>query len=539
MRFAFAGLAAASLTLLSATAARAQPFEWLPPGDLLAGSGEGRVDFVAYAPGMRFPMEVGPAFANSQVYGHGGGQGPGGGQCDDENYGYPWQDNYCEIRTWDMPLCPAGTGHQGQDIRPATCEKDVHWVVAAVAGTITSIGSYSVYLTAPDGTRYDYLHMGSVQVALDEEVIMGQRLGRVSNEFGGTPTTIHLHFNLRQFVEGVGTVYVPPYLSLVTAYEKLMGLSNQPPEGFLDSVACDAGIRGWTRDLDAPATPIEARLAFDGAASEPQAVLSTLPADATRADLCDTLGYCQHGIEAPLPLSLLDGKEHAVHAYGIDTEGGDDAELAESPKSFTCSVTIPDGVRRRIGGPSSFAAWRFSSFWDQATVGDQELETIAVGDDLPEAPLLVRGDDASSEVWLADGGRRRLIAGPEIADEWELDLGAIATWSAADVAALTQGTPLRPRPFLVKASGEAIYLIDDAQDTAGTGGPGANGSSGGAVDGENGPAAADGCTCRMGSASGVVPPTSLDWRAGWGLALAALVWARRRGAARAAWPPRG
>jgi murein DD-endopeptidase MepM/ murein hydrolase activator NlpD len=534
MRLVSAGLAAASLTLLFATAARAQPFEYLPPGDLLAGSGEGRVDFEVYAPGMRFPMETGPAFANSQVYSAGGGQGPGGGQCDDSNYSYPWRDNYCEIRSWDMPLCPAGTGHQGQDIRAATCDNDVHWVVAAVAGTITSIGSYSVYLTGPDGTRYDYLHMGSVQVAVNQEVTMGQRIGRVSNEFGGTPTTIHLHFNLRQFVEGVGTVYVPPYMSLVTAYEALVGGPvGQPPEGSLDSVACDSGIRGWTRDPDAPATPIEARLTFDGAAGEPDVVEATLAADATRDDLCDTLGYCQHGIDVPLPLSLLDGEEHAVHAYGIDTEGGGDAELTQSPQAFTCSVVIPDGVRRRVDYPAGFAAWRFSAFWDQATIGDSELEAIAVGDDLPEAPLLVRGDDGSPEVWLADGGRRRLITGPEIADEWELDLGAIATWSAADVAALTEGTPLRPRPFLVKGSGETSYLIDDPQDgTAGPGGPGATGSSGGVVE-DDGGAADGGCACRAGAGRA---PGSLDFRVGGGLALAALAWMRRRGRAKLARP---
>lgn len=40
----------------------------------------------------------------------------------------------------------AGEGHQGQDIRAATCEKGVHWVVAATDGTITNVGSYSVYL---------------------------------------------------------------------------------------------------------------------------------------------------------------------------------------------------------------------------------------------------------------------------------------------------------------------------------------------------------------------------------------------------------
>lgn len=228
MRRATPIAAAVVLFALAAPARAAEPFAYEPPGELVGGSGKGRVDDKVYAPSMRFPMETGPAYANSQVWGHGGNEGPGGGQCDDENYSYPWRDNYCESRSWKMPLCPSGTGHQGQDIRAATCENKKHWVVAAVDGRITSIGSYSVYLTAPDGTRYDYLHMSDVAVQEGDQIKRGQRLGKVSNAFNGTPTTVHLHFNIRQNVAGLGSVYVPPYMSLVKSYEDLLGLTEKP-----------------------------------------------------------------------------------------------------------------------------------------------------------------------------------------------------------------------------------------------------------------------------------------------------------------------
>ena len=42
-------------------------FQYNPPGRLQAGN-EGRVDARDYAPGMRFPLERAPAYANSQVY---------------------------------------------------------------------------------------------------------------------------------------------------------------------------------------------------------------------------------------------------------------------------------------------------------------------------------------------------------------------------------------------------------------------------------------------------------------------------------------
>lgn len=225
-RFSFFLVAGALLAVPSL--ASADPFTYAPQGQLVNGSGKGRVDSKVFSPAMRFPMESGPAFANSQVWGKGGMNGGGGDQCDTQNFSYPWHDNYCETRTWDMPLCPAGTGHQGQDIRAASCKKDVHWAVAAASGTITSIGSYSVYLTAADGTRYDYLHMSTVQVKEGQKVKTGDRMGKVSNQFGGEATTVHLHFNIRQNVAGVGAVYVPPYTSLVSSYERLLGIAKAP-----------------------------------------------------------------------------------------------------------------------------------------------------------------------------------------------------------------------------------------------------------------------------------------------------------------------
>jgi hypothetical protein len=220
----------ALLLLFPATVA-AQDFTYNPPGDLVPGSGSGRADDMVYVPDMRFPIEVAPAYPNSQVWGRGGSQGGGGGQCDTENYSYPWWDNYCESRSWTMPLCPSGTGHQGQDIRPSTCDKSTHWVVAAEDGQITDIGTYAVWHVSDGGTQHRYLHMdmARLEVAAGQRVAKGDRLGLVSNDFGGTPTTIHLHYDINQNIPAAGgNVYVPTYMSLVRSYESLIGMEAEP-----------------------------------------------------------------------------------------------------------------------------------------------------------------------------------------------------------------------------------------------------------------------------------------------------------------------
>jgi uncharacterized protein (TIGR03382 family) len=243
-----ARLVGALVLLMPGVSAAQDTFTYDPPGTLTTGSGRGRVDTKIYAPDLRFPVESGPAFANSQVWGNGGGQGEGS-QCDEVNFSYPWHDNFCESRSYEMPLCPSGTGHQGQDIRGASSKKGEHWVVAVSDGTITQVGSYSVYLTAEDGTRFDYLHMQDVQVEEGDAVTRGQRIGTIGNQFGGTPTTVHLHFNIRQNVAGFGAVFVPPYMSLVDAYDRL--LNPRPDAGIVDASAPEAGV------VDAaPAAPL-------------------------------------------------------------------------------------------------------------------------------------------------------------------------------------------------------------------------------------------------------------------------------------------
>jgi MYXO-CTERM domain-containing protein len=429
-------------SLFVASTAQAQ-FTYHPPGDLPDGSGQGRVDEMVYAPGMRFPMEEGPAYANSQVYNPGGYLGPAGGQCDAFNYSYPWRDNYCEIRQWDMPLCPAGTGHQGQDIRAATCDQNVHWIVAGADGTITNVGSYSVYVTAADGTRYDYLHMGNVQVSVGEDVKRGDRIGMVSNEFGGTPTTIHLHFNIRQFVEGLGSVYVPPYMSLVSSYQTLF---DTPPQGALESVGCDR-IVGWAVDFDAVEDPATVTLLFgqNGAAQSGAAI-----ADAYRGDLCENIGFCDHGLDQPPPLSLFDGSDYDVAATA-PTEGGD-VELTGGPLTMTCDTVELTG-RRRFVDPE---AWGLSDFWDAPPVSEAEVAAVDEGKAMPDAPTLWR--DADGDLFVND--EANAVMRPlsvDAARAWRFDLQDAD--DDPDLSSIATGANWPARPVMV-SDDEGSYVMD-------------------------------------------------------------------------------
>lgn len=212
----------AAVAAVQPSATCAEPFSYLPPGDLIPGSGEGAVDYNVYLPGMRFPIENAPAYANSQVYLP---KGPAWKGCDDSNYSYPWRDNFCETRGWTTPMCPTGFGHQGQDIRPSTCVDNYYWAVAAENGTITGIGFYSVTLQGDSGMRHMYLHLheNSLVVYVDKVVKAGDRIGRISdnfgNECGGTDcTTYHLHYEMTS-----GGIDFPPYMSLVSSYKELIG----------------------------------------------------------------------------------------------------------------------------------------------------------------------------------------------------------------------------------------------------------------------------------------------------------------------------
>ena len=212
-------------------------FYYYPPGDLEPNSGQGYQDNTIYIPDLVFPIKDAPAFLQSQVYRFGGGM-IGGDQCDPRNFSYPWRDNYCEKRSRDngTPYCPINKVHLGQDIRVGTPEgcnaerrqsasdRRRYAVVASEDGLISNIGRYTVNVRA-GGRIYRYMHMNmmALEVSLGQSVKAGDTLGYVSNDFGGTPTTLHLHFEIKHNTAESGWTWAPPYTSLVAAYERREG----------------------------------------------------------------------------------------------------------------------------------------------------------------------------------------------------------------------------------------------------------------------------------------------------------------------------
>lgn len=217
-------------------------FSYRAPGHLAENSGLGSRDETIYAPDMVFPIKDAPAYPQSMVFQPGGFRYAGdlpGDECVPQNYEYPWQDNFCERgrpARFQSAACPAGSGvHLGQDIRvgdaagcnamrqtyrtnPAGITK--YKVVAAEDGVISNISSYTVTLRAgPRTYRYLHMNMRALQVSVGDQVTAGQHIGYVSKDFGGNPTTFHLHFVLKVNT-GSGSLFVPPYTSLVASYAR-------------------------------------------------------------------------------------------------------------------------------------------------------------------------------------------------------------------------------------------------------------------------------------------------------------------------------
>lgn len=211
-------------------------FYYFRPGNLAPSSGTGAMEAAVLVPDMQFPIKSAPTVAQTQVYRWGGGI-KGGDQCDTRNFVAPWRDNYCETRstTNSTPWCAKTGVHLGQDLRvgtPEGCRAEVrtkaadrtrYEIVAVEDGVISNVGSYSVTLRADSGGRiYRYLHlnMSKLKVATNQTVKKGDVIGYVSNDFGGTPTTLHLHFEIKLNTAANGWQYAPPYSSLLAAYKR-------------------------------------------------------------------------------------------------------------------------------------------------------------------------------------------------------------------------------------------------------------------------------------------------------------------------------
>lgn len=231
-------------------------FYFFRPGNLESSSGIGSTEAAALVPDMAFPIKSAPAFPQSQVYRWGGGV-KGGDQCDERNFRAPWRDNYCENRstTNTTPWCSRTGVHLGQDIRVGTPEgcraerstkavdRARYEVVAVEDGVISNVGSYTITLRANNGGRiYRYMHlnMAKLKVGTGQAVSKGDVIGYVSNDFGGTPTTLHLHFEIKLNTAANGWQYAPPYASLLEAYKRR---ENNPGEMVADNFAVASSSR--------------------------------------------------------------------------------------------------------------------------------------------------------------------------------------------------------------------------------------------------------------------------------------------------------
>lgn len=273
--------------------------------------------------------------------------------------------------------------------------------------------------------------------------------------------------------------------------------TNRAPEGYLDEASCSR-VRGWAFDADAGSAPIDAHLYFGGPANDPNAVGVPVTAADSRNDLCGPLGSCDHGFEVASPLSLHDGQPHAVHAYAIDSAGGANTQLEQSPGSIQCDPVVPEGVRRHITSRDSFDSWGFSDFWDVMPVPDATLGGISEDVELGFAPELIQADDGSPEVWVVDSGLKRHVPSQAVLSTWGWSASDIQLRPPSEVAALPQGPDWRERPVLIKASGPAVYLMDwsltDSSAPQGPGGTGGTGAGAGGMGGMGGGGWPDGET---------------------------------------------
>src|SRR5438067_2535071 len=193
-----------------------------------------------------------------------------------DNYSYPWRGNFCETRNFYVGQCPAGLGHQGQDIRPASCKQRIeganrcepylHDVVAVRDGAVLRAQSQEALFIVTNGPneriRFRYLHMLPKQFNADGMVSgrlvrQGEIIGKVGNFFRRERgTTYHLHFDL-QVPTKYCWVFVNPYMTLVAAYERQIHGRGQEIKEQEDVPTASIPMRPLAIDPDAAAKPTE------------------------------------------------------------------------------------------------------------------------------------------------------------------------------------------------------------------------------------------------------------------------------------------
>jgi murein DD-endopeptidase MepM/ murein hydrolase activator NlpD len=212
-------------------------FTYRASGDIIARTGarrqSGRADTTAYSQ-IRFPLVRVPVAVRSQSFARRDKTPLSGGV-------YPWRDNFCEDRSFNVGQCASGFGHQGQDIRPRpctaeeaadSCDDKRQSIVAVRDGIVIRAPKQQAATlqinTATEHIRFRYMHMNPSAMDADgllngRRVVEGEHIGFVSNYLDRpNGTSRHLHFDVQVFTRD-GWLWVNPYTTLVAAYERLIG----------------------------------------------------------------------------------------------------------------------------------------------------------------------------------------------------------------------------------------------------------------------------------------------------------------------------
>ncbi len=181
----------------------------------------------------------------------------------------------------------------------------------------------AVAIRGNSGTRYYYGHLNRIDVAMNQRVTRGQRIGTLGQTGnanracgGGGP---HLHFELRP--DGTNTVDPYPY---VTRWPKVGGGTpgdSFQPVGRFDHASARGGGRiglyGWTFDRDTATSPTLVHVYVT--ASNGVRTLHVLNGNTSRPDVGQAYPGVgnNHGWEAVI--GGLPRGSTMIQAYGIDT----------------------------------------------------------------------------------------------------------------------------------------------------------------------------------------------------------------------------
>ena len=202
------------------------------PGQIQSGTGfrgqGGRQDYTVYSQ-IRFPLAEAPAFAGTELFHRGRARASPIRPRSSRPIVDGIRGATISANAAASPVgqCPAGIGHQGQDIRPLICRPAPNSdrcdppgdVVAARDGVILrSPRQEAAYLfvnSANEHIRFRYLHMNPRKMDADK-LLSGRRVdeGEVIGEVGNysmreAGTSYHLHFDIQVPTRTAGCSSIP------------------------------------------------------------------------------------------------------------------------------------------------------------------------------------------------------------------------------------------------------------------------------------------------------------------------------------------